>query len=67
MPSRRHSSEMLCSPRSPSRTIRTFSSGANFLRARRWISRTAASVGLLLLRHIEALQGVLDPMKCLLA
>ena len=35
---------MLCSPRSPSRTIRTFSSGANFPMVRRRISRTAASV-----------------------
>jgi len=36
--------EILDSPRSPSRTIRTFSSGANFLRVQRRISRTAASV-----------------------
>ncbi len=36
--------ETLCSPRRPSSTIRIFSSGANFLRVRRRISRTAASV-----------------------
>jgi len=36
---------MLCSPRSPSRTILIFSSGGNFLRVRRRISRGAATGG----------------------
>jgi hypothetical protein len=40
----RHKSAMLSSPRSPSSTMRIFSSGENFLRVRRRISRIAASL-----------------------
>ena len=43
IPSRRHSSATLLSPRSPSSTIRTFSSAVYFLRVFRRISRTLAS------------------------
>jgi hypothetical protein len=43
MPSRRHSSAIFSSPRSPSSTIRTFSYAEYFLRVFRQISRTAAS------------------------
>jgi len=63
-----HSSEMLCSPRSPSSTIRIFSSGANFLRVRRRISRTAASADCFFVLGILGLSsGSEDPAKCLLA
>ncbi len=56
-PSRRHSSEMLCSPRSPSSTIRIFSSGANLRRVLRRISRTAASVDCFCRLAIETLSS----------
>ena len=44
IPSRRHSSAMLSSPRNPSNTIRTFSSDEYFFRVFRRISRTRFSV-----------------------
>src|SRR5215213_5363730 len=47
MPSRRHSSAIFSSPRSPSKTIRTFSSAEYFLRVLRWISCTVASTAAL--------------------
>src|SRR5687768_3055399 len=47
MPSRRHSSAIFSSPRSPSKTIRTFSSAEYFLRVLRRISRTVASTAAL--------------------
>jgi len=43
MPSRRHSSAMVSSPRRPSRTIRIFSSEENLRRVLRLISRTTFS------------------------
>ena len=43
MPSRRHSDAMLSSPRSPSMTIRIYSSAENRRRVLRRISRTAFS------------------------
>ncbi len=49
-------------------TIRTFSSGANFLRVRRRISRTAASADCFFVLGISRLSsGSKDPAKCLLA
>ena len=49
MPSRRHKTAMLSSPRRPDTTIRIFSSAENCLRVLRRISRTVLSAGSLLL------------------
>jgi hypothetical protein len=49
--SSRRIAAMLCSPRNLPGTIRIFSSGANFLRVRRRISRTAARRKLPVLRN----------------
>ena len=45
MPSRRQSSEMVASPRNPSRTMRIFSSAEYCLRVTRRMSRTSFSDG----------------------
>ena len=47
MPARRHNSAMLSSPRTPSSTMRIFSSAENWRRVARRISLRAASAGAL--------------------
>jgi hypothetical protein len=57
MPSRRHRAAMLVSPRSPSSTIRTLSSGKQFLRVTRRIVRTVASA-------LSLYSAILPPFRC---
>jgi hypothetical protein len=63
MPSLRHRSETLCSPLRPSSTMRIFSSGENFLRVRRRMSRTAASVDCLLCLVMKHSSGSFGPRQ----
>jgi len=67
MPSLRLSSETLCSPRSPSSTIRIFSSGENFLRGSPTDLSHCGFTGLFLKnRHLDTLPlGVTEPGMCL--
>ena len=53
MPSRRHSSAMLSSPRKPSRTILIFSSDEYCLRVARLMSLTIFSPGLFWVRRLS--------------